>query len=64
MNTNPLLKAYRGIKTESIQEPVNNKSKGLVSRNKPVNKNNSKNSKNELSDRMARYVNDIRNYND
>ena len=64
MNTNPLLKAYRGIKTESIQEPVNNKSKGLLSRNKPVNKNNSKNSKNELSDRMARYVNDIRNYND
>jgi hypothetical protein len=64
MNTNPLLKAYRGIKTESIQEPVNNKSKGLLARNKPVNKNNSKNSKNELSDRMARYVNDIRNYND
>lgn len=64
MNTNPLLKAYRGIKIESVQEPVNNKSKGLLARNKPVSKNNSKGSKNELSDRMARYVNDIRNYND
>jgi hypothetical protein len=64
MNTNPLLKAYRGIKIESVQEPVNNKSKGLLARNKPVSKNNNKGSKNELSDRMARYVNDIRNYND
>ena len=63
METNPILKAYRNIPTMSMDEPEKKSNKGLLSRSNSTSKKNNMNGKNELTERVARYVNDIRNYN-
>ena len=63
MDTNTILKAYRNIPTMSMDEPEKKSSKGLLSRSNNTSNKNKMNNKNDLTERVARYVNDIRNYN-
>jgi len=62
MNTNPALNAYRKIK-EQKEEPKTNKTGGLLTRSKAIKRAGKVDPKEEVSMRVARYVNDIRNYN-
>tara|TARA_R110001592_G_scaffold861_3_gene4564 strand:+ start:118 stop:321 length:204 start_codon:yes stop_codon:yes gene_type:complete len=66
MNTNPAIKMYRKIiaMNEKEKEPTKEMSSGLLSRNDKKVKGKSKSDpKTEVAERVARYVNDIRNYN-
>lgn len=63
MDTNPILKAYRNIPTMSMDEPEKKSSKGLLSRSDSSSNKSKMSNKNDLTERVARYVNDIRNYN-
>ena len=63
MDTNPILKAYRNIPTMSMDEPEKKNSKGLLSRSDSSSNKSKMSNKNDLTERVARYVNDIRNYN-
>tara|TARA_R100000900_G_scaffold52352_1_gene41836 strand:- start:737 stop:946 length:210 start_codon:yes stop_codon:yes gene_type:complete len=63
MDTNPILKAYRNIPSMNMNEPEKKNSKGLLSRSDNTSNKNKMNNKNDLTERVARYVNDIRNYN-
>ena len=63
MDTNPILKAYRNLpKVDDIKSPKTSKG-GLLSRNEQINNMNKQNNKNDLSLRVARYVDNIRNFN-
>ncbi len=62
MNTNPALNAYRKIK-EQKEEPKTNKTSGLLTRSNAIKRAGKADPKEEVSMRVARYVNDIRNYN-
>tara|TARA_R110000824_G_scaffold70320_1_gene180561 strand:+ start:304 stop:495 length:192 start_codon:yes stop_codon:yes gene_type:complete len=62
MNTNPALNAYRKIK-EQKEEPKKNKAGGLLTRSNAIKRVGKADPKEEVSMRVARYVNDIRNYN-
>ena len=62
MNTNPALNAYRKIK-EQKEEPKTNKAGGLLTRSNAIKRVGKADPKEEVSMRVARYVNDIRNYN-
>ena len=63
MNINPVIKAYRNLPKIDSDKPSKQSSKGLLSRNEmPTNKNKA-NNKNDISLRVARYVDNIRNFN-
>lgn len=62
MNTNPALNAYRKIK-EQKEEPKTNKTSGLLTRSNAIKRAGKADPKEEVSMRVARYVNNIRNYN-
>jgi|TARA_R110000744_G_C19178005_1_gene542413 hypothetical protein len=66
MDTNPAIKMYRKMlaMNEKGQEPTKETSGGLLSRSDKKVKSKSKpDPKTEVAERVARYVNDIRNYN-
>jgi len=65
LDNNPALKVYRSISNDKDTQPTKEMSGGLLSRsdNKKASKVGKPDPKTEVAQRVARYVNDIRNYN-
>ena len=63
MDTNPVLKAYRNLPKIDTSKPNKKNSKGLLSRNEMSTNKDKADNKNDISQRVARYVDNIRNFN-
>jgi hypothetical protein len=62
LDNNPALKVYRSIKNNK-EEPIKQVANGLASRNNKQTKAGKPDPSKDVAMRVARYVNDIRNYN-
>ena len=63
MDTNPAIRMYRNIPKDVTEQPEKKKSGGLLTRNGTKKMSGKPDSKSDIAMRVARYVNDIRNYN-
>jgi hypothetical protein len=65
LDNNPALKMYRSISNDMDKQPTKEVAGGLLSRSggKKASSVGKPNPKTDVADRVARYVNDIRNYN-
>ena len=63
MDTNPAIRMYRNIPKDVTEQPEKKKSGGLLTRNGTKKMSDKPDSKSDVAMRVARYVNDIRNYN-
>ena len=62
LDNNPAIGIYRKIQ-EQKEEPKKSMSGGLLTRNNSIKRAGKADPKTEVANRIARYVNDIRNYN-
>ena len=63
LDNNPAIRMYRNIPKDTTEQPAKKKSGGLLARNGTKKMSGKPDPKSDVAMRVARYVNDIRNYN-